>query len=29
MHRIIAGPDGEMWFTEMHADRVGKVRVPK
>lgn len=25
MHRIIEGPDGAMWFTEMHADRLGRV----
>ena len=25
MHRIIAGPDGAMWFTEMHVDRVGRI----
>jgi virginiamycin B lyase len=25
MHRIIQGPDGNMWFTEMHADKVGKL----
>jgi virginiamycin B lyase len=25
MHRIIQGPDGAMWFTEMRADRVGRV----
>ncbi len=24
MHRIIQGPDGNMWFTEMMADKVGK-----
>jgi len=27
MHRIIQGPDGAMWYTEMMADRVGKVTV--
>ena len=27
MHRIIQGPDGNMWFTEMKADKVGKVRL--
>lgn len=27
MHRIIAGPDGAMWFTEMRADRVGVLRL--
>ena len=26
MHRIILGPDGVMWFTEMHADRLGRLR---
>lgn len=25
MHRIIQGPDGAMWFTEMHTDRLGRV----
>jgi virginiamycin B lyase len=25
MHRIIEGPDGRMWFTEMHANRVGVI----
>ncbi|MEP6820353.1 MAG: hypothetical protein ABJA18_12530 [bacterium] len=25
MHRIIKGPDGNMWFTEMHVDKVGKL----
>jgi virginiamycin B lyase len=24
MHRIIEGPDGAMWFTEMHADKLGR-----
>ena len=24
-HRIIQGPDGNMWFTEMHANKVGKL----
>jgi virginiamycin B lyase len=28
MHRIIAGPGNTMWFTEMHADRVGLLRLP-
>lgn len=28
MHRIIQGPDGNLWFTEMGADRVG-VLAPK
>jgi virginiamycin B lyase len=27
MHRIISA-DGAMWFTEMHADRVGLLRLP-
>jgi virginiamycin B lyase len=27
MHRIIQGPDKAMWFTEMHADKVGRLRV--
>ena len=25
MHRIILGPDGNLWFTEMHADKVGRL----
>jgi virginiamycin B lyase len=25
MHRIIQGPDGNMWFTELKADKVGKI----
>jgi virginiamycin B lyase len=25
MHRIIKGPDGNMWFTELYADRLGKL----
>jgi virginiamycin B lyase len=25
MHRIIAGPDDAMWFTEMRADRLGRI----
>jgi virginiamycin B lyase len=25
MHRIILGPDGNMWFTELKADKVGKI----
>lgn len=28
MHRIIAGRDGAMWFTEMRADRLGRVAAP-
>jgi virginiamycin B lyase len=24
-HRIIQGPDGNMWFTEMKADKIGKL----
>ena len=27
MHRIISGPDGNMWFTELRTDKVGKVIV--
>jgi virginiamycin B lyase len=27
MHRIVQGPDGAMWFTEMNADKVGRVEV--
>jgi virginiamycin B lyase len=29
MHRIIQGPDGNMWFTELGADKFGKVTVGK
>lgn len=25
MHRIVRGPDGNMWFTEMNADKVGRL----
>ena len=25
MHRIIRGPDGNIWFTEMHADKLGRL----
>jgi virginiamycin B lyase len=25
MHRIVEGPDKAMWFTEMHADKVGRL----
>ncbi|HEX5182068.1 MAG TPA: hypothetical protein VFW19_02835 [Allosphingosinicella sp.] len=25
MHRIVAGPDGAMWFTELNADKAGRV----
>jgi virginiamycin B lyase len=25
MHRIIQGPDGNMWFTELRTDKVGRV----
>jgi virginiamycin B lyase len=25
MHRIVQGPDKAMWFTEMHADKVGRL----
>jgi virginiamycin B lyase len=25
MHRIIRGPDGNMWFTEMGTDKVGRL----
>jgi len=25
MHRIIAGPGGAMWFTELRADRLGRI----
>ena len=27
MHRIIQGPDGNMWFTELHTNIVGKLRI--
>jgi virginiamycin B lyase len=27
MHRIIQGPDGNMWFTELHTNQVGKLRL--
>ena len=27
MHRIIQGPDRAMWFTEMHADKLGRLAV--
>jgi virginiamycin B lyase len=29
MHRIIQGPDKAMWFTEMHADKVGRLAVKR
>lgn len=25
MHRIVQGPDGNMWFTELGVNKVGKV----
>jgi virginiamycin B lyase len=25
MHRVILGPDGRLWFTEMNADKVGRL----
>ena len=25
LHRIIQGPDGNIWFTELRADKVGRV----
>jgi hypothetical protein len=25
MHRIMLGPDGNMWFTEMMANQVGRI----
>jgi len=28
MHRIIQGPDGAMWFTELAANKVGKLVTP-
>jgi hypothetical protein len=27
LHRIIQGPDKNMWFTELGADRVGVVKI--
>ena len=27
LHRIVQGPDGFMWFTELFADKVGKMNV--
>jgi virginiamycin B lyase len=27
MHRIIQGPDGAIWFTELNADNLGRVRL--
>jgi virginiamycin B lyase len=27
MHRVIRGPDGAMWFTEMHSDKMGRLAV--
>jgi len=27
MHRIVRGPDGNMWFTEMNADKVGRLTI--
>jgi virginiamycin B lyase len=29
MHRIAQGPGGTMWFTEMHADRLGRMTQPE
>jgi len=29
MHRIAKGPAGSMWFTEMHADRLGRMASPE
>lgn len=26
MHRITQGPDGALWFTELHADQVGRLK---
>ena len=26
MHRIVPGPDGRMWFSEVGADRIGAVK---
>ena len=28
MHRIIQGPDGAMWFTELAANKVGRLTLP-
>ena len=27
MHRIIQGPDGNIWFTELRADKVGMLKL--
>jgi virginiamycin B lyase len=27
MHRIVQGPDGNVWFTELNADKVGRLTV--
>ncbi|HEY5722434.1 MAG TPA: hypothetical protein VIT45_08935 [Allosphingosinicella sp.] len=29
MHRIVRGPDGNMWFTEMNADKVGRLHIAR
>jgi virginiamycin B lyase len=29
MHRIVQGTDGNMWFSELALDRVGRVNVPR
>jgi virginiamycin B lyase len=26
MHRVVQGPDGNIWFTELGANKVGKLR---
>lgn len=28
MHRIIKGPEGDMWFTELAPDRLGRIELP-
>ena len=28
MHRIVAGPDGNIWFTELALDRIGRIAMP-
>ena len=29
MHRILQGPDGNIWFTELGADKVGRLTLGK
>lgn len=28
LHRIVQGPDGNMWYTALKADKIGKVNIP-